>query len=99
MRRLQAAIGAVEKRAVGRDVVQPIGAVVPPYFAVLSGYQPAGVGESPVEILIATDVDAALALDRYAERPAIRQAGLVFYRERQCHGRLFLQRSCVRQIR
>jgi hypothetical protein len=49
----------------------------------LSGNKPAWIRQTPVEILIATDIDAARSLNSYAQGPAIRQSGFIFDSERQ----------------
>jgi hypothetical protein len=65
--------------------MEPVGVVVPPDLAMFAGNGPGRIGEGPIEILVATDIDAALALNRYAQRPAIWQARFVFDFERQGH--------------
>ena len=86
MRRLEAAFSTVHERAVGRDVVKPVGAVVPTYLAMLARDETAGIRQGPIEILIATDIEATFTLDRNAQWPAVRQGRLIFDSQRQRHG-------------
>src|SRR5258706_14611532 len=57
----------------------------------LAGNEAAGVWQGPVKVLVASDVDAALALYRHAQRAAVRQARLVLDSKRQAHRRLLLR--------
>src|SRR5215471_20981103 len=52
----------------------------------------AGVRQRPVEILVAANIDAALALDRHAQWTAVREARLVFDSKRQAHRQLLCDR-------
>src|SRR5262249_15589427 len=57
-----------------------------------AGDETAGVRQGPVEVLIASDIDAALTLDRYTQGTAVRQARLIFDCKRQAHRRLLCSR-------
>src|SRR5215468_5518815 len=79
--------------------MQPISAIVPAYFAMLAGNEAAGIRQGPIEVLVTPDVDAALALNRHAQRAAVRQARLVLDSKRQAHRRLLFGRLILRSIR
>src|SRR5664279_6282694 len=85
---LETAFSSIQEGAIGRDVMEPVGAIVPPNFAMPSGNETARVRQRPIQIGIAPNVQTALALDRDAERPAVGQAGLIFDMQRQRHIRL-----------
>jgi hypothetical protein len=78
VRAFEAAFLAIEERAVGRDVVQHVAAVLITDLAVLARDGAAGIGQGPIEMPVAADIDAAHALDRNAQRTAVREACLVF---------------------
>ncbi len=77
VRRGHPMVGAVQEGAVGGDVVQPIASVLVADLAMLAGNVPGRVRQGPIEMRVAPDVDAALADDAKADRPAIRQGGFV----------------------
>ena len=85
MRRLEPAVASIEKRAIGRDVIEPVAAVAVAHLAVLAGDVARRVGQGPIEVLIAADIDHALAGHGHAERAAVRQAGFVLDGQRQPH--------------
>lgn len=67
----------VDGRTVGGDVMQPVAAVAEVNFAVLARDEPFGIGQRPVEIRVAANIDAAtINLDE--DRPAVRQRVNVF---------------------
>ena len=70
-------VGPVQKGAVGGDIVQPVAPVLIAYLAMLAGNVPGRVRQGPIEMRIASDVDAALAADVTANRSTIRQGGFV----------------------
>src|SRR5215831_6191796 len=73
--------------------MQPRSATVPGYLPMLAGNEAAGIRQGPIEVLVTPDVDAALALNRHAQRTAVRQARLVLDSKRQAHRRLLCGRS------
>src|SRR5215831_14507062 len=73
--------------------MQPISAVVPAHLAMLAGNEAAGVRQGPIKVLVTSNVDAAFALNRHAQRTAVRQARLVLDSKRQAHRRLLCSRS------
>ena len=74
-------VSAVQEGSVGGYVVQPVGAVAVVNLAMLSGDEAGGIGQRPVEVLIAPDIDRPLAGDGELNRPAVRQVGVVFDKE------------------
>src|SRR6266849_7939292 len=58
----------------------------------LAGNEAAGVRQGPIKVLVTPDVDAAFALNRHAQRAAVRQARLVLDCKRQAHPRLLCSR-------
>src|SRR6185369_4931091 len=75
----------VDESAVGRDVAQPVAAVLVADLAMLARDHAIGIGQDPVEVLVAADIEAALAADLEAHRPAVRQGGDVLDRQTQRH--------------
>ena len=61
VRRLHAVVATIEEGAVGRDVVQPVAAIVTTDFDMLAGNEPGRVRQRPIQVGIAADVDTALA--------------------------------------
>jgi len=85
VRRLQPAVAPIEKSAVGRDVVEPVSAVAVTHLAMLGRDVARRIGQGPIKVLIAADIDPALAGHGHAERPAVRQAGFVLDGQRKSH--------------
>src|SRR5947207_2335532 len=85
--RLHAMVAAVEEGAVGGDVVQPVAAVFVADFGVLAGNEAGRIGQRPIEVGVAADIDVPPPGDRNAEGPAVGQAGLVFDLEIERHCR------------
>ncbi|MBB4381149.1 hypothetical protein GGD61_005829 [Bradyrhizobium sp. SBR1B] len=59
-----ALVGAVEKSAVRRDVVQPIAAVAKVHLAMLAGNRPRRIRQRPVEVTVPANIDRTPAGDR-----------------------------------
>ena len=89
MRRLKAAFSTVHERAVGRDVVKPVAAVVPTYLAMLARDETAGIRQGPIEILIATDIEATFTLDRNAQWAAVGQGRQISIRRVRVIGSIY----------
>jgi hypothetical protein len=53
--------GAVDEDAVGRNVVEPVAIVLVADFAMAAGNVAARIGQRPVEMLFASDLEAAVA--------------------------------------
>ena len=66
VRRVHPMVGPVQEGAVGGNVVQPVPAVLIADLAMLAGNVAGRVGQGPIEMRVAPDVDATLALDRHA---------------------------------
>ena len=98
MRRLKAAFSTVHERAVGRDVVKPVAAVVPTYLAMLARDETAGIRQGPIEILIATDIEATFTLDRNAQWAAVGQGRQIFNSQSQGHWVDLSNRSVLRGV-
>jgi hypothetical protein len=83
--RLHPVLRAVDKCAVGGDVMQPIGAIAKAHLAMAPRNGAARVGQRPVEMLVATNVDASGARDPDAERAAVGQPRLVLNGQDEGH--------------
>ena len=85
MRICQAPRVLVDECTVGGSIAQPVSAVLIADLAMLAGDDAAGIGQHPVEILVASDIEAALARNGNADRASVRQAGHILDRKTQRH--------------
>jgi hypothetical protein len=72
-------LSAIDEGAIGRDVVNPVSAVAIANLAVLARDASARVGQRPVEVRIAAEIEAS-SLDLDPDRAAIREPINVFDR-------------------
>ena len=79
-------VGTVQEGAVGGYVVQPVTSVLVANFAMLAGNVAGRIGQGPIEMCSAPDVDAALATNATTDWPTIRQGGLVDQLKNKFHG-------------
>ena len=85
VRALHALVAAVDERAVAGHVVQPVRPLAIADLAVLAGDESARVGQRPIEVGIAPDIDPAATAQLVGKRSPVRQPGFVFYCENKRH--------------
>ena len=85
VRLVQPEFGIVDEGAVPRDVLQPVIAILEPDLAVLARYKPGRIGQRPVEILVAADIDAAPWRHGATERTAVGKRRVVLDLQVQRH--------------